>query len=255
MHRSKVIGARLEGAHMSVLNNNPGGATRGRRPRTALALAALSSLVLMILGVVLISASPASAYQSPAIWVGSPVAGQWGESPWTHHTLYKASPQNDWATDIAPSGAGQGAYLYVAPSNSAYNGAVTTKISQIIDDSACRYGGGGDLVTVQIFYNGTSYGQVTYAHLDRNPNLYVGQWVGRWGTWLGNVANLWDGHGGGTGGSNCWTGPHVHTELRATTQYACWNKGYVPYGSWLNGTNFIGFVSGPLNYNGKTPCP
>lgn len=220
----------------------------GKRAATLIAVA-----VTGLVGVLLPTTS-AGAYQSPPIWVGSPIAGTWGESPWTHHLLAKASPTNDWATDIS-NAAGNAAYLYVAPSNSAYNNSVTTKVSQIIDDSACANGGGGDLVTVQIFYNGTSFGQVTFAHLDRNPNLYVGQWVGRWGTWLGNVANLWNGSGGGTGGSNCWTGPHIHTELRATTQYACWNKGYVPNSSWLNPSNFIGFVSGPLSYGGKSPCP
>ena len=201
----------------------------------------------------LVFSTPASAYQSPAIWVGSPISGTWGESPATHHILFKASPQNDWATDIA-AGAGQSAYLYVAPSDSVYNAAVTTRVRQIIDNSACRYGGGGDLVTVEVFYNGTSYGQVTYAHLERNPNLYQGQWINRWGTKLGTIANLWDGSGGGTGGSGCWTGPHIHTELRATTQYACWNKGYRS-GSWLNSSNFIGFISGPLSSSGKTACP
>jgi hypothetical protein len=212
----------------------------------------MTAILVVLVGLVS-AASPANAYQSPLIWVGSPVAGTWGESPWTHHLLVKASPQNDWATDIV-GGAGQATYLYVAPSNSTYNNAVSTRVRWIIDDAACRYGGGGDLVTVEIFYNGSSYGQVTYAHLDRNPNLFIGQWVSRWGTWLGNEANLWDGHGGGTGGENCWTGPHVHTELRATTQYACWNRGY-SYGSWLNRSNFIGFISGPLNYSGKSPCP
>ncbi|WP_422770484.1 hypothetical protein ACN28C_27865 [Plantactinospora sp. WMMC1484] len=206
-----------------------------------------------------LGAAPASAYQSPLIWVGSPVSARWGESPSSHICLAKASPANDWCTDLyTPDGSsGQPAYLYVAPSNSAYDSAVTTKVSQIIDDSACRLGGGGDLVTVQIFYNGASYGQVTYAHLDRNPSLYVGQWVGRWGTYLGNMANLANGNGGGPGpgGASCWTGPHIHTELRATTQYACWNRGYVPYQSNLVTPNFIGFVSGPLNYGGKSPCP
>ncbi len=206
-----------------------------------------------------LTAAPANAYQSPLIWVGSPVSARWGESPASHVCLAKASPKNDWCTDLyTPDGSwGQAAYLYVAPSDPAYNAAVTTKVSQIIDDNACRLGGGGDLVTVQIFYNGASYGQVTYAHLDRNPSLSVGQWVSRWATYLGNMANLANGNGGGPGpgGAACWTGPHVHTELRATTQYACWNSGYAPYNSNLSTTNFIGFVSGPLNASGKSPCP
>lgn len=109
---------------------------------------------------------------------------------------------------------------------------------------------------MQINYNGAPYGQVTYAHLDRNPALYVGQPVGRWGTSLGTMANLANGNGGGPGpgGSNCWTGPHIHTELQATTQYACWNKGYTPFQSNVGRSNFIGFISGPLK-SGKSPCP
>ena len=213
---------------------------------------------LALLTPALVAGSDASAYQSPNIWVGSPVPGTWGVSndwstvPPNHHKLAKASPSNDWAVDL-PSGAGNAAYLYVAPSNSAYNSNVTTKVTQIIDDQACAYGGGGDLVTVGIYYNGASYGQVTYAHLDRNPGLYVGQWIGRWGTWVGNVADLWAQNN--TGGSNCWTGPHVHTELRATTQYACWNRGYTYPGYGINYSNFMGFVSGPLNYSQATACP
>lgn len=80
---------------------------------------------------------------------------------------------------------------------------------QIIDDNACARGGGGDLVTIGIYFNGASMGQATYGHLNRNPNLYVGQSVSRWGTWLGNVANdiAYD--------PNCWTGPHTHVERSA----------------------------------------
>lgn len=203
--------------------------------------------------------APVNAYQSPLIWVGSPVQARWGQTPASHICLAKAAPANDWCTDLyTPDGrSGQPAYLYVAPSNSAYNNAVTTKVTQIIDNNACRLGGGGDLVTVGIYYNGVSYGQVTYAHLDRNPSLYVGMPIARWGSWLGNMASLANGNGGGPGpgGANCWTNPHVQTELRATTQYACWNRGYVPYSSNLSRSNFIGFISGPLNYSGKTPCP
>lgn len=225
-----------------------------RTPRFIKAVARMAIAGAFIIPVVAVvtTATPSAAYRDPLIWVGSPVPATWGESPATHLRLAKAQPTNDWATDLAAP-AGEAAYLYVAPSDSRYNGAVSTRISQIIDDNACRDGGGGDLVTVQIFYNGASYGQVTYAHLSRNSSLYVGQWVGRWGTWLGTVGNQWAGNGGGVR-SNCWTGPHVHTELRATTDYACWNRGYVPYQSRLARTNFIGFVSGPLGRS-ATACP
>ena len=208
-------------------------------------------------GAVALDATPAEAYSSPAIWVGSPVdgtwgcCGDWGTTPGGgHHKLVKASPGNDWAGDL-PSGAGSAVYLYAAPSNSAYNGNVTARVTQIVDDSACANGGGGDFVTIGIYYNGTLYGRATYAHLDRNGSLAVGQSISRWGTWLGNVANL---SGSATGGANCWTGPHVHFEMRAETQYACWNRGYTYAGYPVSRTNFLGFLSGPLS-SAATACP
>lgn len=68
----------------------------------------------------------------------------------------------------------QGVYLYAAPSDSAYSGNVTARVLHIVDDSTCRLGGGGDFVTVGIYFNGTLYGRATYAHLDRSPNLHSG---------------------------------------------------------------------------------
>lgn len=127
---------------------------------------------------------------------------------------------------------------------------MTTKIT-LVDDNACTNGGGGDFVTVGVYYNGTLYGRATFAHIDRDGSLYVGKPVPRWGTYLGNVANL---SGGSTGGSNCWTGPHVHFELRAETNYACWNRGYDRAGYPLTHTNFLGFLSGPLTA-AATACP
>jgi len=196
----------------------------------------------------------------PAIWVGSPVNGTWGVAgdgsttpAGGHHKLVKASPQNDWAVDLSGTGTGTGApvRLYVAPSNSAYNNRVTTRISQIIDNSACRLGGGGDLVTVTIRFDGAVVGQATYAHIDRTASLRVGQTVSRWGTQLGTVSAL---GGSATGGSNCWTGPHVHAELRASTNYSCWNRGYRT-GQALSRSNFIGFVTGPALAGTARPCP
>jgi hypothetical protein len=223
-----------------------------RHPRRALLLPLLAVLALL-------SIEPAAANSHPAIWVGSPVNSTWGvpgDASTTpaggHHRFAKASPQNDWAVDLSSIDNGdRAAYLYVAPSNSAYNNRVTTVISQIIDDNACRYGGGGDLITVTIRLDGTVVGQATYGHLDRNPNLRVGQSVARWGTWLGNVANL---SGSATGGSNCWTGRHVHAELRASTDYSCWNRGYGT-GQRLYRSNFIGFVTGPSLARTAQPCP
>ena len=38
--------------------------------------------------------------------------------------------------------------------------------------------------------------------------------ISRWGSWIGNVATS------ASGGPNCWTGPHVHFEMRAESHYA-----------------------------------
>jgi len=227
--------------------------TRRHRPlRRLLTGAALATLLLGLLG-----PARADAAAAPAIWVGSPAQGTWGVAgdvsttpAGGHHLLYRASPTNDWAVDL-PAGPGSTVKLYVAPSNSAYNSRVTTVITQIIDNNACRNGGGGDLVTVAIRFDGATVGQTTVAHIDRTSTLRVGQAVTRWGTVLGTVANL---SGGGSGGSGCWTGPHVHTELRASTNYACWNRGYRP-GSAISRSNFIGFVTGPALGRAPQPCP
>src|SRR4051812_44486032 len=167
-------------------------------------------------------ASTASAATSPAIWVGSPVNGTWGAAgsadtlPAVHHKLSKL--QNDWAVDLsAVPGNDLDVNLYVAPSNNRYNAAVTTKVAAIVDDNACRRGGGGDFVVVGIYYRGALYGHATYAHLDRDPGLYTGKTIPRWGARLGSVAQL---SGAATGGPDCWTGPHVHFELRARKDYA-----------------------------------
>src|SRR4051794_25641601 len=93
----------------------PVGPGRGRRrPRFLMGLTAVLTFLLSSLA----GTSPAAAYQSPAIWVGSPVSGTWGmpgDASTTpsggHHKLYKASPQNDWSVDL-PTGAGTAAYLY-----------------------------------------------------------------------------------------------------------------------------------------------
>ena len=228
-----------------------------RHPRLAALLPALAVIAAAIgLGT---NIRPAAASHQPSIWVGSPVRGTWGvpgdrstTPAGGHHRFYKASPQNDWSVDLSSIPANDlGAFLYVAPSNSGLNSRVTTTVHQIIDDNACRYGGGGDLVTIAIRLDGTVVGHATYGHLDRNPNLYVGQGVSRWGTWLGNVANL---SGAATGGSNCWTGRHVHFEARASSHYACWNRGYTT-GYPINRSNFLGFTTGPLNPSYATPCP
>jgi hypothetical protein len=165
---------------------------------------------------------------APPIWVGSPVTGTWGNSgrPGStpaggHHLLGKTTPSNEWAVDL-PVGSGVAVLLFVAAADPANDAAVTTTITQINDNDACLNGGGGDFVTVGIYYQAALVGHVTFAHLDREPSLQVGASVPRWGAKLGRVANL---KGKATGGSRCWTGPHVHLEMRAHSQASCWTRG------------------------------
>lgn len=192
-------------------------------------------------------------HPTPPIWVGSPVDGRWGTAglpgstpAGRHHTLGKASPRNQWAVDV-PSGRGTAVNLYVgSPSQDA---AITTAVTQIVDNDACLAGGGGDFVTIGIYYDGRIVGRVTYAHLDRSPALRVGTSVARWGTTLGTVASL---QGDATGGSNCWTGPHVHIELGAAGAAACWIGDYRP-GSPLDRADPLGYISGPVG-EFANPC-
>ena len=193
---------------------------------------------------------------APPIWVGSPVTGTWGNSgrPGStpaggHHLLGKTSPFNEWAVDL-PVGAGNAVLLFVAAADPANDAAVTTAITQINDNDACLLGGGGDFVTVGIYYQTALVGHVTFAHLDREPSLQVGASVPRWGANLGKVASL---RGKATGGSRCWTGPHVHLEMRANSQAACWNRGQT-VGRRLRQGDLLGFVSGALS-TAVAPCP
>ncbi|WP_203914071.1 hypothetical protein [Rhizocola hellebori] len=193
---------------------------------------------------------------APPIWVGSPVATTWGNAgrPGStpaggHHLLGKTTPSNEWAVDL-PVGAGAAVLLYVAAADPANDAAITTTITQINDDDACIKGGGGDFVTVGIFFRTALVGHVTYAHLDRDPSLTVGASVPRWGANLGKVANL---RGRATGGSSCWTGPHVHLEMRAQSQAACWNRGH-SVGRKVRQSDSLGFVSGALGA-AVAPCP
>ena len=193
---------------------------------------------------------------APPIWVGSPVATTWGNAgrPGStpaggHHLLGKTAPPNQWAVDL-PIGSGVQVLLYVAAADPANDPAVTTAITQIVDDNACIQGGGGDFVTVGIYYQAALVGHVTYAHLDRDPSLQVGATVPKWGTALGKVASL---RGKATGGSRCWTGPHVHLEMRAQIQHACWKRALTT-GRKVRREDSIGFVSGALSL-ATAPCP
>ncbi|MDI1461547.1 hypothetical protein QEZ54_11240 [Catellatospora sp. KI3] len=192
--------------------------------------------------------APAAEAAHPAVAIGSPVTGRWGgaDQPGStpaggHHRLGKAQPMNQWAVDLRV-GAGTPVVFRVGTS------AVTAAVTQIVDGDACRAGGGGDLVTVGLYHEQVLLGRVTYAHLRRDPKLRVGAPVAG-GAVLGTVADL---GGADTGGPDCWTGPHLHLELRAETRAACW-RDRTP-GARLRRGDTVGYVSGPL---GATPgrCP
>ncbi|GHJ44126.1 hypothetical protein Cs7R123_14680 [Catellatospora sp. TT07R-123] len=189
---------------------------------------------------------PVAAVPQPAVSVGSPVDGRWGRAgepgstpAGDHHRLGKATPMNQWAVDLRVP-AGTPVVFGVA----ADHGTVTAEITQIVDGDACRAGGGGDFVTVGLYHEGVLLGRVTYAHLRRDRKLRVGSPVAPKAV-LGTVAAL---DGENTGGPACWTGPHVHLELRSETGGACW-RDRAP-GTRVRRGEVVGFVSGPL---GRSP--
>ncbi|MBV1849408.1 M23 family metallopeptidase [Catellatospora tritici] len=185
---------------------------------------------------------PAAETTRPAVAVGSPVDGRWGRAgePGStpvggHHRLGKAQPMNQWAADLRVDAGTPVVFRVTADS-----GRVTAEITQIVDGDACRAGGGGDFVTVGLYYEKTLLGRVTYAHLRRDRKLRIGAVVAP-GAVLGTVADL---GGADTGGPNCWTGPHVHLELRSETHAACW-RDRTP-GARLREGDTVGYVSGSL---------
>ncbi|HSW81517.1 MAG TPA: hypothetical protein VLG40_03910 [Candidatus Saccharimonas sp.] len=204
--------------------------------RLGLVLIAVLSLVLGMAGT-----SSASSIVDPEVWAGSPVAGTWTSDPATHHWLANDMDQGDWASDIATP-AGTQVVTYIAPQNGGYT--VSTRVDQI--GSACVGGGGASFVNVGIYVNGGKVGSVSYAHL--NPSVSVGQWISRWGAVVGTVA------GGLPVNGDCWTGPHTHVQMYNVHNYSCFNRGY-SIGSWLNPSNFIGFVGGNRVSGARQACP
>jgi hypothetical protein len=255
------------------------GAARGSRRHALAALVGLAMIATTLAAVdehaAPAAAAPVNPY--PAVWVGSPVGGdgvdgrvraRWGTPPYTdtvpplHHKLGKVVPTNHWAVDLSrvPTTTLESAVrVFAAPSNSAYDKRVTAWVTQVIPNNVCWNGGGGSGVTVGFYLDRTSpgtgilLGSATYAHLRVDPTVVkVGAYVNRWGGILGPVAAL---SGAETGGSNCWTGPHVHFEARsASGGKACWNREY-KLGSAVSRSNFVGFISGPALKSTMQPCP
>lgn len=184
----------------------------------------------------------ASAAVDPEVWFGSPVGGSWNADARTHHFMTNARDYGDWATDIKV-GAGVQVVLYAAPQNGGYN--VTTKVEQV--GPACSSGrDGASMVAVGVYANGVKVGSIKYGHV--RPSVSEGQWINRWGTSIGTVAT------GMTPNDLCWTGPHVHLEGFNVHNYSCFNRGY-GIGSWLDPSNFVGFVGGARVGGYRQPCP
>ncbi|MBS44154.1 MAG: hypothetical protein CMH83_13515 [Nocardioides sp.] len=235
------------------------GTAAHRRAQAAFrAVGVILATAMVMVGLQAAAPRNAAATTTPAIWVGSPIRGTWGVPGDTsttpgccpaHHMLFKASPRNDWSVDLSsiPSGDDR-VLLYAAPSDGRLASRVSARVLQLIDDNACRYGGGGDLVTVGIYFDNVLRGRVTFAHVARNPALRVNGTISRWGGWIGNVDR------GIRRDPACWTGPHVHFEMRAEREYSCWNKG-LRTGNGLSRSNFLGFITGPTTARSSQRCP
>jgi hypothetical protein len=239
--------------HGRGTNMNRGHATRWSASSTRV----LALIVGAVWATLLAPATPAHALvaEGPAIWVGSPVDATWGlpdDASTTpagpHHLLANADPSNDWAVDLTNVGSDRAVYIYAAPNDTSLNDRISATVTQIT--ASCRNGGGGQMITVEFYLDGSlPVGSATYAHLDLDPSMYVGRPVSRWGTYLGQAGNSF------ASDPNCWTGPHVHLELRSDRHYACWNRGYSDPGHPLYRTNFVGFVGGDYAGDRHQPCP
>ncbi len=187
--------------------------------------------------------------QAPLVWVGSPIDGTWdlpanrgGDGAAAHHWLGNARDKGDFAIDlIAP--AGQSVQVYAAPQDGRTG--ITARIDQV--GAACRGGAnGGQFVTVGLYAGSQRVGSATYAHI--SPTVSVGQSISRWGGQVGTV---------GTGyprNSECWTGPHVHTQVFSTKNYGCYNGGYA-LGQTIRKSNFFAFTGGNKASAPRRSCP
>lgn len=190
---------------------------------------------------------PPSSSDAPVVWVGSPIDGTWdvpanrgGDGAAAHHWLANASDKGSFAIDLV-AGAGQAVNVYAAPQNN--NVSVTAKVTQI--GAACRRGNGGSFVTVSFYQGSTRIGSATYAHI--TPSVSVNQVVNRWGTKIGTVGS------GYPKNNECWTGPHVHTQVFSVRNHACFNGGY-RLGQGIRKTNFFAFTGGNVANGPKQAC-
>lgn len=220
-----------------------------------------AALVTSIVG---FSAPASASTPDPAVWVGSPVNGNWPNTagcagatypsascslPTVHHIVYSSSFNwgtgiDDWAADDQGVSPGERVMLYAAPVHTGYT--VSAHIDTV--GPACASGAirdGGYRVTVGIYAGSTKIGTVTYAHI--NPAVSQGQWVSRWGTRIGTV--------GSYNYTACWQGSHVHIEMSSRHNYSCFSNIFVKHpGARLSETNFQGYLGGNYASGPRHAC-
>lgn len=167
--------------------------------------------------------------------VGAPHGGQITSAPGQHHVPYGG----DWSMDLAT---GAGTPVRVRLSHA--SGSLSLTVRSVRSACAAGIAYGGRLVEVGVTVGGAYLGWILYSHL--NPSVSVGQSlsVGQ------QIGTLWNGN---PPNENCWTGPHVHVELRNERHYAC----LVPRGtgSSISDNTALGVLGGQWRDSRNQSCP
>lgn len=188
------------------------------------------------------SSQPPAPPAVPRVWAGSPIDGCYdcgdpADGPGTHHFMRNSdNPEHDLAFDIGAP-AGRDVLVYFAPEQN--HGDVYARVDRVGATCGSVARGGGS-VTVGVYtVNGNArIASITYAHI--NPSVRVGDRPSRWGGKVGTIA------GGLRPDAACWTGPHVHLEMWAASNYACWHP--YAHNASIRKSNYIGHLTG----NSKT---
>lgn len=194
----------------------------------------------------------AAAPSGPAAWIGSPISGTVSSTPRTHHVVYGGQ----WAVDIKGSGT---AKLYLAKTYAA-DSRISARIIQVGyacgaisgETSTRRLQRGGKKVVIEVKYDKTKIGKITFAHL--NTSLGIGWYsasIKRWGGPLGTVGSYTKVRK--PDGTYCWTGQHVHVEAgNLNGGLSCYWSGLNTLGRVRNASQYLGYVG----YKSSTlKCP
>jgi hypothetical protein len=186
--------------------------------------------------------SAAAAPSGPAAWIGSPISGSVSSTPSTHKTSYGGN----WSVDIKGSGT---AKLYLAKSY-AEDSRISARIIEVNyacgaisgESSSQRLARGGKKVVIEVKYDSTRIGKITFAHLD--TSLGIGSYstsISRWGGTLGTVGNYKAVRK--PDGTYCWTGQHVHVEAgNLNGGLSCYWSGLNTSGRSLSASQYLGYV-------------